>query len=135
MPETQVGALKIAFEILGEGPRIVLTPGGRYGMEAGGIRELGEALAENGFSVLLWDRPNCGHSSVSFDAESESALWADALAGLLREVDFGPATLLGGSADNAFASGASPFQRWPLLAPGITEFVQQLSATAIGTRP
>ena len=98
MPETQVGALRIAFEVLGEGPRIVLTPGGRYGMGAGGVRELGQALVEKGFSVLLWDRPNCGHSSVSFDAESESALWADTLGELLRKLDYGPATLVGGSA-------------------------------------
>lgn len=98
MSEVQVGDLTIAYEILGKGPGVVLTAGGRYAKEAGGVRELGQALADNGFSVLLWDRPNCGHSSVSFEGESESALWADTLAALLRVLDFGPATLAGGSA-------------------------------------
>lgn len=98
MSEAQVGDLRIAYEIVGDGPPIVLTPGGRYGMDIAGVRGLAEALANNGFSVLLWDRPNCGRSSVSFAGESESALWADTLGELLRVLDFGPATLAGGSA-------------------------------------
>lgn len=98
MPNARVGDMTIAYELLGEGPRIVITPGGRFGMDAGGVRELGAALAESGLQVLLWDRPNCGHSSVAFSGQSESALWADTLAELIRALDFGPATLAGGSA-------------------------------------
>lgn len=98
MSEVRIGDLTIAYEVLGDGPGIVLTPGGRFGMDVGGVRELGDALAAVGYRVLIWDRPNCGRSSVSFDAASESALWADTLAQLLREIDFVPAMLAGGSA-------------------------------------
>jgi pimeloyl-ACP methyl ester carboxylesterase len=98
VPEIQLDDVTIAYEIIGEGPRVVVTPGGRFGMETAGVRDLGEALAACGFSVLLWDRPNCGGSSVSFEGESESVLWADTLGLLLRALDFYPATLAGGSA-------------------------------------
>jgi pimeloyl-ACP methyl ester carboxylesterase len=98
MTDMQLGDLTIAYEIIGDGPRIVVTPGGRFGMDTPGVRELAEAIASHGFSVLLWDRPNCGRSSVCFEAESESVLWADTLGRLLRALDFGPAALVGGSA-------------------------------------
>ena len=51
--------------------------------------------------MLIWDRPNCGGSDVSFDAESESALNADTLAGLLRALDIAPALVVVGSAGSA----------------------------------
>ncbi len=47
---------------------------------------------------MIWDRPSCGESDLSFIGESESLIHADALAGLLRALDFAPASVVGGSA-------------------------------------
>ena len=61
------------------------------------MRELAVALAERGNRVLIWDRPNCGASDVRFTGPSESAMQADVLAGLLRQLDLAPAVIAGGS--------------------------------------
>ena len=47
--------------------------------------------------MLIWDRPNCGESDVCFEGSSESAMQADALAGLLTHLDMTPAVIAGGS--------------------------------------
>jgi pimeloyl-ACP methyl ester carboxylesterase len=47
--------------------------------------------------VLIWDRPNCGESDVCFEGANESAMQADALAGLLQHLDLAPAVIAGGS--------------------------------------
>ena len=47
--------------------------------------------------MLIWDRPNCGESDVCFEGSSESAMQADALAGLLGHLDMTPAVITGGS--------------------------------------
>jgi pimeloyl-ACP methyl ester carboxylesterase len=96
-----VNGLSIEYELIGQsgqGAPIVITPGGRFSKETPGVRELAEVLAKSGKRVLIWDRPNCGASDVSFDAESESKLNADTLAGLLRTLGMAPAMLVGGSA-------------------------------------
>jgi pimeloyl-ACP methyl ester carboxylesterase len=46
---------------------------------------------------VIWDRPNTGESDVCFAGSSESAMQADALAGLLAHLDTGPAMVVGGS--------------------------------------
>ena len=48
--------------------------------------------------MLLWDRPNCGQSDLSFDGETKSRLHADTLAALIRKLDLGRTALVGGSA-------------------------------------
>jgi pimeloyl-ACP methyl ester carboxylesterase len=93
-----VNGLGIEYEVIGKGEPVVVTPGGRFSKETPGVRELAEALARGGKQVLIWDRPNCGGSDVSFDGENESALNADTLAGLLRALSMAPALLIGGSA-------------------------------------
>jgi pimeloyl-ACP methyl ester carboxylesterase len=75
----------------------VITPGGRFSKDSPGVRELATALAERGNRVLIWDRPNCGASDVRFDGSSESAMQADVLAGLLRQLGMTPAVIAGGS--------------------------------------
>jgi pimeloyl-ACP methyl ester carboxylesterase len=75
----------------------VITPGGRFSKDSPGVRELAVALAERGNRVLIWDRPNCGASDVRFTGPSESAMQADVLAGLLRQLDLAPAVIAGGS--------------------------------------
>jgi pimeloyl-ACP methyl ester carboxylesterase len=61
------------------------------------VRELATALAGRGNRVLIWDRPNCGASDVSFTGSSESAIQADVLAELLRQLGMAPAVIAGGS--------------------------------------
>jgi pimeloyl-ACP methyl ester carboxylesterase len=97
MATTTINGLSIGYEVIGEGRPWVITPGGRFSKEEPGVRELAVALAEHGNQVLIWDRPNCGESDVCFDGSSESAMQADALAGLLRHLDMTPAIIAGGS--------------------------------------
>lgn len=98
MATTTVDGLTIAYEIIGgEGPAWILTPGGRFSKDYGGVRELATAVAEAGNRVVIWDRPNTGASDVTFDGPSESVVQADALGGLIRELDLGPTIIAGGS--------------------------------------
>src|SRR3954453_9149222 len=97
MPRTDVDGISIAYEIIGDGPPWVLTPGGRYSKDYPGVRELAVALAARGNRVLVWDRPNCGESDVCFRGDSESEMQADVLAGLLPQLDLAPAVVIGGS--------------------------------------
>ena len=97
MPVENVDGLNIAYEIIGEGQPWVITPGGRFGKDYGGVREMAQALADQGKQVLIWDRPNCGESDVCFTGSSESTTQADTLAGLLRQLGMAPAVIVGGS--------------------------------------
>ncbi|HEY1741019.1 MAG TPA: alpha/beta hydrolase [Acidimicrobiia bacterium] len=102
MPTTEVDGTLLAYEIVGEAadrsrPAWVITPGGRFSKDSPGVRELAEAIAAQEQRVLIWDRPNCGASDVGFTGPSESAMQADALAALLRQLDLGPAVIMGGS--------------------------------------
>ncbi|WP_426574452.1 alpha/beta fold hydrolase [Aquihabitans sp. McL0605] len=101
MASVAIDGLTIAYEVIGEAGRggrpWALTPGGRFSKDYGGVRELAEALAASGDQVVIWDRPNTGASDVCFTGASESAMQADALAGLLRHLDLGPVVIAGGS--------------------------------------
>ena len=77
MPVAELDGLEIAYELVGEGQPWALTPGGRFTKEVGGLPEMAQALADQGRSVLTWDRPNCGASSVSFRGRSESEVQAE----------------------------------------------------------
>src|SRR5580704_15383607 len=98
MAIANVNGLQLGYEIIGDSGRDwVITPGGRFTKEEAGVRELAEALAAAGNRVLIWDRPNWGESDVSFEGSTESDMQADALAGLLRELEMAPAVIMGGS--------------------------------------
>jgi pimeloyl-ACP methyl ester carboxylesterase len=97
MATAEIDGIRIAYDVIGEGRPWVITPGGRFSKDYGGVRELATALADTGNRVVVWDRPNTGESDVSFDAVSESEMQADALAGLLRHLDLGPTVIAGGS--------------------------------------
>lgn len=92
-------AVGIEYELLGDagGQAFALTPGGRFTMDSPGIREMASDLVDAGKRVLIYDRPNCGHSDVCLAGTSESENQAEALAGLIRELDLGPAVIAGGS--------------------------------------
>lgn len=100
MPRIDLDGIGIDYQLIGDTgvPAIVLTPGGRYPKETPGVPQLAEALAKTGRRVLLWDRPGCGASDISFDGPSESAIHEAVLVKLLRTLDLGPVAMLGGSA-------------------------------------
>ena len=98
MTQIRVNDHSVNYEVIGDqGRSWAITPGGRFTMDSPGVRELALALAERGNRVLIWDRPNCGASDVQFTGSSESAMQADTLAGLLRQLDMTPAVIAGGS--------------------------------------
>lgn len=129
MPTIKIGGIGIAYEIIGDGKRTAaITPGGRFSKDTPGIRALAEKLAEGGFRVLIWDRPNCGESEISFNGESESALNADTLSALLRALRLAPAMLIGGSAGSRVSLLSA------LRDPGAAErlFLLWISGGAVG---
>ena len=100
MAKIDVDGLSIDYELIGDSgaPPLVLTPGGRYPRDTAGVPELGRIFADNGYRVLLWDRPGCGASDIAFSAPSESVMNCDALVGLVRELGLKDVALVGGSA-------------------------------------
>jgi pimeloyl-ACP methyl ester carboxylesterase len=98
MPTETIDGNQIAYEVIGDrGDPWIITPGGRFPKDTPGVRELAQVIAGEGYRVVIWDRPNTGASSVCFDGPTESDMQADALAGLLRRLGLGPATIVGGS--------------------------------------
>jgi pimeloyl-ACP methyl ester carboxylesterase len=99
MEKTDVNGVGIAYELFGKegNPGVALTPGGRFTMDVPGLREMAEMFADAGRRVLIYDRPNCGYSDTCLAGESESENQADALAGLIRQLDLGPTMIAGGS--------------------------------------
>jgi pimeloyl-ACP methyl ester carboxylesterase len=97
VPTVEVGGTTIAYEVVGRGRPWIITPGGRFSKDTPGVRQLAEVLAATDNQVVIWDRPNTGASDVCFTGPSESAMQADALAGLLDHLGVGPAIIMGGS--------------------------------------
>ncbi len=97
MTTVDIGGIRIAYDVIGEGRPWVITPGGRYSKDTPGVRELAEELARHGQRVVIWDRPNTGASDVHFSGASESQMQADVLADLLRHLELGPTVIVGGS--------------------------------------
>lgn len=98
MARVELNGIGIEYEVIGDGPLTVITPGGRFSKDTPGVRELAQKLADGGLGAVIWDRPNCGASDLCFEGESESTLNADILAELVRHLGRGPAYLVGGSA-------------------------------------
>ena len=70
MAEAVVRGVHIDYEVIGSsGPWIALTPGSRRSFAE--LRGLSQALAGEGYRVLLHDRRNCGASDVAFDGSRE----------------------------------------------------------------
>ncbi|MGE3690506.1 MAG: alpha/beta fold hydrolase [Novosphingobium sp.] len=100
MARIEVNGLELDYELIGpeDGPPLVLTPGGRYPRDTAGVPELGQIFAENGYRVLLWDRPGCGASDIGFTAPTESVMNAEACVGLIEALGLKNVRLVGGSA-------------------------------------
>jgi len=99
MDRIDIDGIGIAYELIGKAgdPAISLTPGGRFCMDVPGLHDFAEALAAGGKRVLIWDRPNCGHSDTALRGSSESETQAQVLSALIRKLDLGPAVIAGGS--------------------------------------
>jgi pimeloyl-ACP methyl ester carboxylesterase len=100
MARIDISGIGIDYELHGDAgaPVAILTPGGRYPKDTPGLPRLAQAIATAGWRVLLWDRPNCGASDISFEGTSESDLHVGVLNQLIHRLDLAPAALLGGSA-------------------------------------
>jgi len=94
-----VNGIGIEYEVHGpdSGHPVILTPGGRFTMEAIGVREFAADLVKHGMKAIIWDRPNCGKSDMCLEGPTESEMQAVHLTGLLRKLDVGPAAIIGGS--------------------------------------
>jgi len=118
MAKVDVNGLGIAYESIGTGDKTIAnTPGGRFPKETPGVRELATELAGKGYKALIWDRPNCGESDISFDAETESVLNAD-----LEEPPWADTEWNERSMDAA----KGLFLSWPKLAPQILELAKKI---------
>jgi pimeloyl-ACP methyl ester carboxylesterase len=100
MARITINGIEIDYACVGDeaAPLVILTPGGRYAKEYAGVPQLADKLAEGGKRVLLWDRPNCGASDISFDGASESVMHAEILVGLVKALGLTQFALAGGSA-------------------------------------
>ena len=96
MPYEQVKGTSLYYEDYGEGPAVILTPGGR--VDCNGLRPMAALLSPH-CRVIIHDRRNCGRSDVVIGGDlSEQHLWAEEMAGLLQQIDAVPAYAAGGSA-------------------------------------
>jgi pimeloyl-ACP methyl ester carboxylesterase len=97
--EIEVNGGIVVYEFVGpeDGEVVVVTPGGRFSKDFGGVHELAYALADGGQRVLLWDRPNCGRSDVQLYGRSESHMRAETLGLMLKQLGINQVIAAGGS--------------------------------------
>ncbi len=96
MPYANVGGVNLYYEEYGSGPAVILTPGGRGDTNA--LRPMAAVLSPH-CRVILHDRRNCGRSDIVIgDDLSEQHVWAEEMAGLLKQIGGAPAYAAGGSA-------------------------------------
>jgi 2-hydroxy-6-oxonona-2,4-dienedioate hydrolase len=98
VPVAQVNGADISYEIIGRGPLLVWTEGGRFGRNK--LSYLFAGHFQRHYSVLLWDRRNAaGASEIALSADPWYVMTdAEDLAALLKHLDLGPAHLAGTSA-------------------------------------
>ena len=97
--EIEVNGGIVVYELIGpeDGEVVVVTPGGRFSKDYGGVHELANALADGGKRVLLWDRPNCGKSDIQIYGRSESHMRAETLGLMLQKLGINQVVAAGGS--------------------------------------
>lgn len=99
MAEIEINGGIVVYEFVGpdDGEVVVLTPGGRFSKDYGGVHELAHALADGGKRVLLWDRPNTGRSDIQLYGRSESHMRAETLGKMAKELGISRMVVAGGS--------------------------------------
>lgn len=97
--EIEINGGMVVYELLGpeDGEVVVITPGGRFSKDFGGVHELADALVAGGKRVLLWDRPNCGRSDIQTYGRSESHMRAETLGLLVQALGIEQVVAVGGS--------------------------------------
>ncbi|MET9295139.1 alpha/beta hydrolase [Streptomyces sp. NPDC003077] len=95
----ETGGGCIAYDVIGDGPLVVLAPG--LGDVRAAYRFLAPELAAAGHRVVTTDLRGHGASSTGWDSYSRTDV-ADDLLALVAHLDAGPAVLVGAS----FAGGA-----------------------------
>src|SRR4051794_9021401 len=97
--EIEINGGMVVYEFVGpeDGEVVVLTPGGRFSKDYGGVHELADKLAAGGKRVLLWDRPNCGRSDIQVYGRSESHMRAETLGLLVKQLGIEQVIAAGGS--------------------------------------
>jgi 2-hydroxy-6-oxonona-2,4-dienedioate hydrolase len=97
--EIEINGGMVVYEFIGpeDGEVVVITPGGRFSKDFGGVHELADALAAGGKRVLLWDRPNCGRSDIQLYGRSESHMRAETLGLMLQKLGIKQVIAAGGS--------------------------------------
>jgi 2-hydroxy-6-oxonona-2,4-dienedioate hydrolase len=99
MAEIEINGGMVVYEFVGpeNGEVVVVTPGGRFSKDYGGVHELADRLAAGGKRVLLWDRPNCGASDIQLYGQSESHMRAETLGLMLAKLGIKKVIAAGGS--------------------------------------
>ena len=99
MAEIEINGGIVVYEFVGpeDGEVVVVTPGGRFGKDYGGVHELADKLATRGKRVLLWDRPNCGKSDIQLYGQSESHMRSETLGLMLEKLGIKKVIAAGGS--------------------------------------
>jgi pimeloyl-ACP methyl ester carboxylesterase len=118
---------RIAYDDRGRGPLVVMVPG--MGDVRTEYRFLAPRLVEAGFRVVTMDLRGHGQSTTGWSDYSSSALGSDVVA-LVRELDAGPATLIGtsmGAAAVAWGAAEAPddVSRLVLIGPFVREIPPQ----------
>lgn len=94
MPVRHIRGVDLVYDVVGDaGPWVVLTPGGRRGIES--ERTLATLIAEAGFRVLLHDRRNIGASGIALSGDNESLEQAEDMQALLQALGVGPVYVAG----------------------------------------
>ena len=97
--EIEINGGIVVYEFVGpeDGEVVVVTPGGRFSKDFGGVHELAYALADGGKRVLLWDRPNTGRSDIQIYGRSESHMRAETLGLMVQQLGIEQVVAIGGS--------------------------------------
>ncbi len=95
MSELVIDGRAIRYRVTGDGVPVVLTPGGRLGMDA--LGSLAAALGDE-IRLIQWDRSNAGASDIWLGERSEQLQWTDDIADLLGHLGIDDAVFIGGSA-------------------------------------
>ena len=101
MATASVNGVHLQYELLGDGPSVVLTSSGWADMEDS--RALAETLASD-FRVLIYDRCGCGASDIDYETPlSEWHQAAEDLHELIHHVGMAPAYAGGASSGCAIS--------------------------------
>src|SRR5262249_56900128 len=108
MPYVNVHGVNLYYEEYGEGPAVILTPGGR--VDHNGLRPIAALLSPR-CRVILHDRRNCGRSDVVIGGGvSGQHPWGGGKGGALGAV-------WGASADAPGGAGGGPPSPFPARGP------------------